>query len=271
VPLAETFQQNPKKTKGIDLGKKVIAGLLRFITLTYRNALHFGLGRRVNFLAIKKISIPTTGARIGLNAIGGSVISIGATMVVLADLGAGTTDVVLTGISATFSISHAYASFAFFAVICLVMLATRSKIGSGTIFLSISVSATFCYSFLLVPEPNNYGTQFLYFFIGLLVIATGVGIGASAGIGMGAFEAICHRLSEISGWHSQKIRLAWEITLLGIGIALGGAFGPGTLIAAIATGWILRYMNVFIGDYLLGRRLRTNCQQPLARGHSYEY
>jgi uncharacterized membrane protein YczE len=152
----------------------------------------------------------------------------------------------------------------------LVILVTRSKIGAGTILLSISVSATFSYSFLLVPEPTNFGTQFLYFIIGLFVIATGVGIGASAGIGMGAIEAICHRLSEISGVNFQKIRIVWEITLLSIGIALGGAIGPGTLIAAIATGWILNYMNVFIGDYLLGRRLRTNCQRPLARGHSFE-
>jgi uncharacterized membrane protein YczE len=252
------------------LAKAVIAGLHRFIVLTYRNTLRFGLGRRVNFSAIRKINVPTNGARVGLNALGGFLIAMGATMTVLADLGAGTTDVVLTGISATFSISHAYASFAFFAVISLVILVTRSKIGAGTIFLSISVSATFSYSFLLVPEPTNFGTQFLYFIIGLFVIATGVGIGASAGIGMGAFEAICHRLSEISGFHSQKIRFVWEITLLSIGIALGGAIGPGTLIAAIATGWILNYMNIFIGDYLLGRRLRTNCQQPLARGHSFK-
>ncbi|MDG1845213.1 MAG: hypothetical protein P8J01_02355 [Acidimicrobiales bacterium] len=271
MPLTEIFQQSPKKTKTADLGKKVITGVFRFVAITYRNTLRFGLGRRVNFSAIKKINVTTTGARVGLNAVGGFLISMGATMVVLADLGAGTTDVVLTGISATFSVSHASASFAFFAVICLIMLATRSKIGAGTILLSISVSATFCYSFILVPEPSNFGTQLLYFIFGLFVIATGVGIGASAGIGMGAFEAICHRLSEISGWHSQKIRLVWEITLLGIGIALGGAFGPGTLIAAIATGWILKYMNVFIGDYLLGRRLRTDCQQPIARGHSYEY
>ena len=86
---------------------------------------------------------------------------------------------------------------------------------------------------------------------------------------MGAYESICHRIAEVRDWHPQIVRLLWEFSILSIGISLGGAFGIGTLIAAVATGWILKYMNSAIGDYLLGRRIRTNCETPLAKGYEY--
>ena len=237
---------------------------------TYSNVLNFGLGRRINFSAIKKVHVPTTGARVFLNIFGGFVISMGATMVMLADLGATTTDVLLTGLSKSTGISIASSSFAFLGFLFVIMIFIRSRIGIGTILVPLSVSSTFTFSFLLIPQPHSLSAQLLYFLIGLFVIATGVGIGASAGIGMGAYESLCSRMSELFGWHPQMVRLVWECIVLVAGISAGGAFGPGTIIAAFATGWILQYMNVAIGDYLLGRRIRTNCERPLARGYSYD-
>jgi len=247
----------------------VIPILHRFFAKSYYNILNFGLGRRINFNAIRKFDVPTASARILLNAIGGIMISIGATMVILAELGATTTDVLLTGIREQTGISIAGASFGFLGVLFVIMAVTRAQIGMGTVIVPLSVSTTFTFSFSVIPEPHNLSAQFLYFLIGLVVIATGVGIGASAGIGMGAYESICHRVSDINGWHPQLVRLLWELTVLAVGISLGGAFGVGTIIAAIATGWILQYMNSVIGDYLLGRRIRTNCEQPLAQGHTH--
>ncbi|MEC8974675.1 MAG: hypothetical protein VX725_02820 [Actinomycetota bacterium] len=242
----------------------------RFLTKTRNNIFNFGLGRRINFSAVTKFHVSTVTAQVLLNMAGGFIISLGATMVIMANLGATTTDVLLTGLSKQTGITIAGASFGLLVALFVVMGLTRSKIGIGTVVVPLSVSTTFIFSFSVLPEPHNAFAQLLYFMIGLFTIATGVGIAASAGIGMGAYESICHRVSEIHGWHPQIVRLSWELIVLAAGISLGGAFGPGTLIAAISTGWILQYMNIAIGDYLLGRRIRTNCQQPLARGYSYE-
>ena len=62
----------------------IIPILQRFLTRIYHNFVNFGLGRRINFSAIRKVNVPTIGGRILLNAIGGVLISIGATMVILA-------------------------------------------------------------------------------------------------------------------------------------------------------------------------------------------
>ncbi len=248
----------------------MIPFLRRFFTRSYYNILNFGLGRRINFSAIRKVNVPTIGARIFLNITGGIMVSLGATMIILAELGATTTDVFLTGLREQTGVSIAGASFGFLGILFALMGITRAKIGLGTIVIPLSVSTTFTFSFLIIPEPHNLSAQLLYYFLGLVVIATGVGVGASAGIGMGAYESICHRVSEINGWHPQLVRLIWELTVLGVGIFLGGAFGIGTLFAAVATGWILGYMNSVIGDYLLGRRIRTNCERPLAQGHIYD-
>jgi len=245
--------------------------LRRFFTRSYDNILNFGLGRRINFNAIQKVNVTTMSARLLLNVLGGVMISIGATLVILAELGATTTDVLLTGIKEQTGVSIAGASFGFLAILFVIMAITRAEIGLGTVVIPLSVSTTFTFSFLIIPDPHNLSAQLLYFALGLVVIATGVGIGASAGIGMGAYESICLRISDIRGWHPQLVRLIWELAVLVVGISLGGAFGVGTIIAAIATGWILQYMNSAIGDYLLGRRIRTKCQTPLARGHEYDY
>ena len=249
----------------------ILPAFQRFLTKTRNNIFNFGLGRRINFSAVTKFNVSTVTAQALLNMAGGFIISLGATMVIMANLGATTTDVLLTGVSKQLGITIALSSFGFLAALFVVMGITRSKIGIGTVVVPLSVSTTFTFSFSLLPEPHNTFAQLLYFTIGLFTIATGVGIAASAGIGMGAYESICHRVSEIYGWHPQIVRLIWELIVLSVGISLGGAFGAGTLIAAISTGWILQYMNVAIGDYLLGRRMRTNCETPLARGYEYDH
>ena len=248
---------------------KFLSAVERFLWKTSKNILNFGLGRRINFTAIRKISVPSVGAQIFLNITGGVLISVGATMIILADIGATTTDVLLTGISHQTGLSIAAASFGLLTILLLLLGSIRAKVGVGTIVVPLAVSTTFIYSFSVIPNPHNFGAQLIYFITGLFVIALGVGIGASAGIGMGAYESICHRIAEGRDWHPQIVRLIWEFIILSIGILLGGAFGIGTLIAAIATGWILKYMNSAIGDYLLGGRIRTNCETPLARGYEY--
>jgi len=253
----------------LSLSMKFLTALEGFLWKTSRNVLNFGLGRRINFTAIKKISVPNIGAQIFLNIAGGALISVGATMIILADIGATTTDVLLTGISHQTGLSIAAASFGLLTILLILLGCVRAKVGVGTIVIPLAVSTTFIYSFSLIPNPHNFGAQLIYFLTGLFVIALGVGIGASAGIGMGAYESICHRIAEVRDWHPQIVRLLWEFIILSIGISLGGAFGIGTLIAAIATGWILKYMNSAIGDYLLGRRIRTNCETPLAKGYEY--
>ena len=140
---------------------KFLNALEGFLWKTSRNVLNFGLGRRINFTAIKKISVPNIGAQIFLNIAGGALISVGATMIILADIGATTTDVLLTGISHQTGLSIAAASFGLLTILLILLMCVRAKVGVGTIVIPLAVSTTFIYSFSLIPNPHNFGAQLI--------------------------------------------------------------------------------------------------------------
>lgn len=68
----------------------------------------------------------------------------------------------------------------------------------------------------------------------VLGIATGMYI--SAGLGAGPRDSFNLALSRRTGWPTGVTRWLLEMTVVGIGILLGGSFGVGTILAAVAIG-----------------------------------
>jgi uncharacterized membrane protein YczE len=73
----------------------------------------------------------------------------------------------------------------------------------------------------------------------ILAIAT-VGIGAGAlivtGLGAGSGELLASAASDRSGHPEPRVRLAFEVTWIVLGIALGGPIGIGTVLVAALIG-----------------------------------
>ena len=74
-----------------------------------------------------------------------------------------------------------------------------------------------------------------------LVAIGAVGIGAGAlivsGLGAGSGELLASAASTRSGRTEPRVRLAFEVTWLVIGVALGGPAGFGTVLVALTIGW----------------------------------
>jgi uncharacterized membrane protein YczE len=67
-----------------------------------------------------------------------------------------------------------------------------------------------------------------------------VGIGAGAlivsGLGAGSGELLAAAASDRTGRPEPRLRMAFELSWLGAGVALGGPIGLGTLVVALAIG-----------------------------------
>ncbi len=74
-----------------------------------------------------------------------------------------------------------------------------------------------------------------------LVAIGAVGIGAGAlivsGLGAGSGELLASAASTRSGRTEPRVRLAFEVTWLVIGVAMGGPAGFGTVLVALTIGW----------------------------------
>jgi uncharacterized membrane protein YczE len=120
-------------------------------------------------------------------------------------------------------------------VILLFWLPFKERYGIGTLLNAIIIGAMIDVTAALVPEATSTWVQATLMVVGILLvgITSGMYIGANLGPGPrdGLMTAIARRGPSI-----RMTRVIMEITVLVIGVLLGGTFGIGTIIYALLMG-----------------------------------
>ncbi len=97
--------------------------------------------------------------------------------------------------------------------------------------------------------------------IGIVAIGCGSGIYLSTDLGAGPRDGLMTGLHHRFGWSIRSARTAVELTVLGIGWALGGTVGLGTVVFAVGIGPLVQFaLRVFDRDGRLGRRRRARLE-----------
>ena len=144
--------------------------------------------------------------------------------------------VLAEGIAINIDWSVGQATFLVSVLVLLLWIPLREKPGIGTILNVILIAAAIEIMVPLLPTPVDFRLALLQAFTGVLLIGIGSGFYLTANLGPGPRDGWMTGLQQKTGWPIARVRISIEITVLILGMALGGTFGWGTIMFAIGVG-----------------------------------
>jgi uncharacterized membrane protein YczE len=124
--------------------------------------------------------------------------------------------------------------------VLLMWIPLRQRPGIGTVSNALTVGLFADRTLAILPAPHPMATRiaFLAVGIGLNAIASGLYIGAI--LGPGPRDGLMTGLVARTGRSIRLVRTAIEVAVVLSGWALGGVFGPGTVIYALTIGPLIQ-------------------------------
>jgi len=167
-----------------------------------------------------------------------TVIGFGVAAMVAADLGVAPNDVLNTGIGETFGIGVGTAAWITGVIAMALAWALGRRPRIATVLGSVIVGFSINGGLALLPEPTVLAPRIALLAIGLVVIWAGITGVVATDVGAGPLELVMLAFMD-RGLGIRWVRWGIELTLLLLGLALGGAAGVGTVIFAFGTGPVL--------------------------------
>lgn len=159
-------------------------------------------------------------------------------MLVLADLGLGPWDVLHQGLSVTTGMSIGAATVLVGGIVLLAWFPLRQRPGIGTLINVLWIGPSLDLFLTVMPAPSSAWARWVLLVTGPIVFAVGVALYIGAGVGTGPRDGIMTGL-ERRGVPIALARTALELSALGLGWALGGSVGIGTVYFAFVVGPIM--------------------------------
>ena len=178
--------------------------------------------------------------RIARCVLGLAVFGIGIALLIDANLGAAPWDVFHTGVAELTGLAVGQVTIITGVVLLLLWIPLGETMGLGTILNAIEIGLVVDVMLPLLPEPDLLVARTAMMLGGVVVIAIGSGLYIGAGLGPGPRDGLMTGFAK-RGISIRVARTSIEVTVLAIGIALGGAIGVGTAVFAIGIGPLVQY------------------------------
>jgi uncharacterized membrane protein YczE len=178
--------------------------------------------------------------RIGRCVAGLAAFGVGIALLIDANLGAAPWDVFHTGVAELTGLAVGQVTIITGVVLLLLWVPLGETMGLGTVLNAIEIGLVVDLVLPLLPEPELLVARTTMMLGGVVVIAIGSGLYIGAGLGPGPRDGLMTGFAK-RGISIRFARTAIELTVLLIGIALGGAIGVGTAVFAIGIGPLVQY------------------------------
>ena len=164
----------------------------------------------------------------------------GISLMVEADLGLGPWDVFHQGVSEItgLSIGRVINVVAFMVVLAFIPL--KERFGIGTILNAVVIGVAADATSALLPDLQAMPVRVAAMVLGPVLIAIGSGFYIGAGLGPGPRDGVMTGLAR-RGIDIWKARFGIELTVLLVGLALGGSVGIGTVWFAVGIGPMVQF------------------------------
>jgi len=191
---------------------------------------------------------------------------IGITLLIRAELGAAPWDVFHTGVSELTGISTGWIIVITGVLLLLLWIPLHERPGLGTVLNATVIGIVVDVALPIIDESSSLPLRIVMMAGGVVVVAIGSGFYIGAGLGPGPRDGLMTGLSKrrVAG-RSISIRAGRtfvEITVMVIGIALGGAIGIGTLAFMLGIGPLVQ---IFLPPLTMSGRPAPADVTPAAR------
>ncbi|HIW63372.1 MAG TPA: hypothetical protein H9881_13010 [Candidatus Stackebrandtia excrementipullorum] len=156
-------------------------------------------------------------------------------LMVLADLGLPSWDVLHEGVSQVTGIPMGYVVILVSALVMVLWIPIRQRPGAGTVANLLAVGLALEATLALMSAPEHLGWRIAFMVGGVVLNGIGTGLYIGAGFGPGPRDGLMTGLAR-KGRSIRVVRLSIELTVLVIGWLLGGTVWIGTLLYALAIG-----------------------------------
>ena len=146
--------------------------------------------------------------------------------------------------------------------VLLLWIPLRLRPGIGTILNAVEIGLVENIAQDLLPDTSNIAVRIAFMAAGMLCIAAGSGFYIGAELGSGPRDGLMLGLNKRFGISVRLARTVVEVTVMIIGILLGGKIGIGTFVFAFGIGPLVQIMlKVF---------RMSNAQVAAAEGEAIE-
>jgi uncharacterized membrane protein YczE len=134
------------------------------------------------------------------------------------------------------------------AVVLLAWIPLRQMPGLGTVANAALLGPLAGVSLGLVPTPEPLAVRTGFMTAGVVLCAFATAMYVGAQLGPGPRDGLMTGLSRRTGWSIRAVRTGMEVTVVALGVALGGTAGVGTVAFALGVGpctqFFLRHLVV---------------------------
>ncbi len=188
--------------------------------------------------------------KIILLSIGLLVMCLGTTLLYRSYLGSNPMATAADGLSKITGTSYGVANLilnVFFLILALGI--NRENLGIGTLITVVSIGMYIDMWDAIIPDlaaNSSYIFKIAISLLGTLFASMGLSFYIQLELGMGPLECLVEYIYKKTNWQYKTAKTFFDISLLIIGILMGGVYGLGTVLNVFLTGKIMQF---FIGFY----------------------
>jgi uncharacterized membrane protein YczE len=186
------------------------------------------------------------------------LVGVGISLILQAELGAAPWDVFHQGVSDLTGISIGNVIVIVGLLLLLTWIPLRQRIGVGTLLNALEIGVMVDIVLPLLPETNRLVPRLAFLAGGLVIVAIGSGLYIGSGLGAGPRDGIMMGLRQ-RGMNVGVARTVIEITVLVVGVLMGGTVGIGTVAFTLGIGPLVQ---IFLPPLTLPPKIRPPRIRP---------
>ena len=127
-------------------------------------------------------------------------------------------------------------------VVLLLWIPLREKPGIGTVANALIVGLAADATLAVLVQPESFTLRVLLTVGGIVLNGAATALYIGSQFGRGPRDGLMTGLARRTGWSLRLVRTGLEVTVVAIGLALGGALGVATVLYALAIGPLAQLM-----------------------------